>query len=244
MDPDGVNTNTGGMYWADGGGGGPPPLPTLVSLQLNPTNVIGGQTSQGTLTLSGAAPAGGAVVMLSRSNKAAIVPASVTIPEGVISASFTVSTNPVASATSVTIAASYNNSGVGATLWIGAAAPTPTPTLTPLPTPILTLTPTSTPLPVPGLSAITLNPTSVRGGLASTGTVTLSVPAPSGGAVINLVSSNTNVATVPASIIVPAGATSASFSVTTSPVSRPTSVVITAEYNNTSLSAILRVTRK
>jgi N-acetylneuraminic acid mutarotase len=242
MDPDGVNTNTGGMYWADGGGGGPPPLPTLVSLQLNPTNVIGGQTSQGTLTLSGAAPAGGAVVMLSRSNKAAIVPASVTIPEGAISASFTVSTNPVASATSVTIAASYNNSGVGATLWIGAAAPTPTPTLTPLPTPILTLTPTSTPLPV--LSAFTLNPTSVRGGSVSTGTVILSVPAPSDGAVIHLVSSDPNVATVPATVLMPAGAISVTFGVTTSRVSRLTSVVITAEYNNTSLSAILRVTRK
>jgi N-acetylneuraminic acid mutarotase len=258
MDPDGVNTNTGGMYWANAGGGGPPPLPTLVSLQLNPTNVIGGQTSQATFTLSGPAPAGGVVVMLSSSNSAASVSASVTVPEGAISANFTVSTTAVTSATSVTIGASYNNSNVIATLWIGASPPTPTATptststskSTPTPTPTSTSiagstpTPTSTPSLLPVLSSFTLNPTSVRGGLASTGTVTVSAPAPSGGAVITLVSSNPNVATVPASIIVPAGATSASFSVTTSRVTRLTSVVITATYNNSSISATLQVTRK
>jgi hypothetical protein len=244
MDPDGVNTNTGGMYWADAGGGGPPPLPTLVSLQLNPTSVIGGQTSQATLTLSGPAPAGGAVVMLSSSNGAASVPASVTVPEGAIAASFTVSTTPVAKATSVTIAASYNNSNVTATLWVGALSSSPTPTLTPLPTPTLTPGLTPTPVPLPTLTALTLNPASIRGGLASTGTVTLSAPAPSGGAEINLISSNTNVATVPASIIVPAGATSATFSITTRRVSRLTSVVISAAYNNTSVSATLQVTKK
>ena len=240
MDPDGVNTNTGALYWANSGGGGPPTLPTLASLQLNPTNVIGGQSSQGTLTLSSPAPAGGAVVMLSSSKGPASVPASVTVPEGAISASFTATTTPVSSATSVAIAASYNNSNVSATLWIGAATASPTPTLSPLPTP------TRTPMPVllPVLSTFTLNPTSVRGGSASTGTVTLSAPAPSSGAAITLVSSNTNVAIVPANIFVPAGATSASFSVTTSQVSRPASVVITAEYNSTSLSATLRVTKK
>jgi N-acetylneuraminic acid mutarotase len=254
MDPDGVNTNTGGMYWANTGGGGPPPLPTLGSLQLNPTNVIGGQTSQATLTLSGPAPAGGALVTLSSSNAAASVPASITVPEGASSASFTVTTNPVSYATSVTIAASYNNSNVSALLWLGAApsTPTATPTSTPTPTPTSTSiagstptpTPTSTPSLLPVLSSFTLNPTSVRGGLASTGTVTLSAPAPSGGAVITLVSSNPNVASVPASIIVPAGATTATFSITTRRVSRLTSVVISAAYNNTSVSATLQVTKK
>ena len=260
MDPDGVNTNSGAMYWADAGGGSPTPLPTLVSLQLNPTNVVGGQTSQATLTLSGPAPAGGAVVMLSSSNGAASVTASVTVPEGAISASFTVNTIPVPSATSVSIGTSYNNSNVIATLWIGASSPTPTstptsiskststltPTSTPatLPTSTLTPAPTATPASLPALSSFTLNPASVRGGSASTGTVTLSAPAPAGGAVINLISSNANVVTVPASIIVPAGATSASFGVTTGRVTRLTSVVITATYNNTSVSTTLQVTRK
>jgi N-acetylneuraminic acid mutarotase len=262
MDPDGVNTNSGAMYWANSEGGGLPTLPTLAALQLNPTTVMGGQTSQATLTLSGPAPSGGAVVMLSSSNSAASVPASVTVPEGAISANFTVSTTSVASATSVTIGASYNNSNVIATLWIGASPPTPittpTPTsiskstLTPTSTPTTpptagstpTRTPTSTPSLLPVLRLFTLNPTSVRGGLNSTGTVTLSAPAPEGGAVITLVSSNPNVATVPASIIIPASATSASFTVITSRVTRLTSVVISATYNNTSVSATLNVTRK
>lgn len=328
MDPDGVNTNSGAMYWADAGGGGPPPLPTLVSLQLNPTNVIGGQTSQATLTLSSAAPAGGAVVMLSSSNGAASVPASITVPEGANSANFIVSTNLVSKATSALIAASYNNSNVSALLWIGAAPPTPTFTPPPTPPPTLVsllLNPSSviggqtsqgtvtlsnpapaggavvtlssnngaasvpanvtvsggalsasftvntTPVssatsatiaanynnsnvsatlsigaasPLPALTALTLNPASVRGGWTSTGTVTLSGPAPAGGAVITLSSSNTNVATVPASITVPAGATSATFTVSTRRVSASTSVVISAQYNNTSISTPLTVTRK
>jgi N-acetylneuraminic acid mutarotase len=254
MDPDGANTNTGGMYWANSGGGGPTPLPTLASLQLNPTNVIGGQTSQATLTLSGPAQAGGAVVLLSSGKGAASVPASVTVPEGAISASFTVTTTAVAWATSVSIAANYNNSTVNETLWIGAGSPQPTltptaiatitTTVTALPTLVPTSTPATTPMPLPTLSTLTLNPASVRGGLTSTGTVTLSAPAPSGGAVINLFSSNPNVVAVPTSIIVPAGATSVSFNVITSRVSRPISVVISAEYNHASISATLQVTRK
>ncbi len=222
MDPDGVNTNTGGMYWANARGGGLPPLPTLSSLILSPTSVIGGQTSQGTVTLSNAAPTGGAIMALSSSNGAASVPASVTVAEGAISANFTITANPVSYATSVTITAAYNNSNASATLWVGAGSPTPLPTL----------------------SAIRLNPTTIKGGLTSTGTVTLSAPAPSGGAVISLASSNTNVATVLATITVPAGATSASFTVTTKRVSGRTSVVISAGYNNTNVSATLTVTKR
>src|SRR5437016_2283822 len=61
------------------------------------------------------------------------------------------------------------------------------------------------------LSSVTLTPTTVNGGVPSTGLVTLSGAAPSGGAVVTLSSSNTSVATVPASVTVPAGASSARF---------------------------------
>src|SRR5260370_33628145 len=59
----------------------PPPTHSLSSLTLNPTSVIGGaQSSTGTVTLSGPAPAGGAQVALSSSNPAtANVPSSVTV---------------------------------------------------------------------------------------------------------------------------------------------------------------------
>src|SRR5437660_4025860 len=57
----------------------PTPLPTVSSLTLNPTSVVGGlQSSTGTVTLSGPAPAGGAQVMLFSSNAAASVPSCMT----------------------------------------------------------------------------------------------------------------------------------------------------------------------
>ena len=58
----------------------------------------------------------------------------------------------------------------------------------------------------PTLSSLSVSPSSVVGGLqSSTGTVTLSGPAPAGGAQVTLSSSNTNVARVPASVTVTAG---------------------------------------
>src|SRR6266699_2151245 len=95
----------------------------------------------------------------------------------------------------------------------------------------------------PSLTSLTLNPSTVVGGLlgSSTGTVTLSGPAPSGGAVIALSSSNASVASVPATVTVPAGATTASFTVNTSIVLVSTSVTISASYNSTTQTATLTV---
>ncbi len=96
--------------------------------------------------------------------------------------------------------------------------------------------------PLPTVSSLTLNPSTVVGGLgSSTGTVTLSGPAPSGGAVISLSSSNPSVASVPASVTVPAGATSATFTVNTSMVIVSTSVTISTSYNSTTQTATLTV---
>ena len=97
----------------------PPPLPTVASLELNPTSVVGGtQSSTGTVTLSGPAPAGGAQVLLSSSNGAASVPSSVTVPAGATSATFRVNTSMVLVTTSANISASYNGTTRTATLTI------------------------------------------------------------------------------------------------------------------------------
>jgi hypothetical protein len=80
------------------------------------------------------------------------------------------------------------------------------------------------------LSSLALNPTSVTGGNSSTGTVTLSEPAPAGGAQVVLSSSNTTAATVPSSVTVAAAATGASFTVSTSVVAASTTVTISAGY--------------
>jgi hypothetical protein len=92
------------------------------------------------------------------------------------------------------------------------------------------------------LSAVSVNPSSVAGGSGSTGTATLSAAAPAGGILVSLASSNTAVATVPASVTVAAGATSATFPAATSGVAASTAVTISASYNGVTKTAVLTVT--
>jgi hypothetical protein len=79
---------------------------------------------QGTVTLSSAAPAGGAPVSLSSSNAAAQVPGSVSVGQGSTTANFTVTTSSVSSATNVTITGSSGGATrqVSLTLQPGLAA--------------------------------------------------------------------------------------------------------------------------
>src|SRR6185503_2446861 len=84
------------------------------------------------------------------------------------------------------------------------------------------------------LSAVSVSPTSVVGGTTAQGTITLTGGAPSGGAVVTLSSANTSVVSVPASVTVAAGASSATFGVNTSSVAANTGVTITATYGGVS----------
>jgi LmbE family N-acetylglucosaminyl deacetylase len=93
----------------------------------------------------------------------------------------------------------------------------------------------------PAVSSLSLSPSAVVGGGSSTGTVTLTLAAPSGGAAVTLTSSNATVATVPASVTVSEGSTSATFAVSTSPVTATTSVTISATYNGQTQTATLTV---
>jgi hypothetical protein len=92
--------------------------------------------------------------------------------------------------------------------------------------------------------SLDVSPTSVVGGRAAVGTVMLSAPAPSAGISITLRSSNTNAATVPASVNVLAGRTSANFSITTRSVTADTDVVITATNAGTNATSTLQVRRQ
>jgi thermitase len=196
---------------------GSPTQPSLSSLSLNPTSVVGGNSSTGTVTLTAPAPSGGFVVNLSSSNTSvATVPSSVTVPAGATSANFTVATNPVSSVRSVTITAAAGGITRTATLTVNPPASNVT------------------------LQSLTISPTSVWGGSTATGTVTLSGPAPAGGAVVQL-RSNSNRASVPSSITIPAGATSARFTIQTRSAFSVTTVTITATYNGVSRSAQLTV---
>jgi hypothetical protein len=76
------------------------------------------------------------------------------------------------------------------------------------------------------LSSITVSPNDVLGGTPVTGTATLTAPAPTGGLAVALSSDDPAAATVPTGVLVPAGARSATFPVTTLVVPNPQSSLI------------------
>lgn len=96
--------------------------------------------------------------------------------------------------------------------------------------------------PPPGLAGLVLDPARVRGGGSVFAVVTLTAPAPTGGVAVALASSDAARATVPASVTVAAGATSAPLLVATRPTRRDAPVTITASAGGAMLSAAVTVT--
>lgn len=191
-----------------------PGAPELTGLSLSPSAVTGSKTAAGTVTLDRAAPSGGALVSLSSSDPAAAsVPASVTVAQGASSATFTVTTVSLSPGRTATISASRR--GVTKTADLAVLEP--------------------------AVSALTLTPGSFAGGCkSSTGKVTLTARAPAGGIVVPLASTNP-VAVVPASVTVPAGASSATFPITAPAVTANQAGTVTASFGGGSRSAGLTV---
>jgi hypothetical protein len=123
-------------------------------------------------------------------------------------------------------------------------APAPAPTPPPAPPPPAPEPPPPPPPPPepPRLSSLSLSETSVPGQASPTGTVTLTSAAPTGGAVVRLESSNVDAARIPSSVTVAAGATTATFTITTPTVSSRVNVTITASYAGVERTATLTVT--
>jgi hypothetical protein len=343
------------------------PAPSLAQVTVNPGFVVGGASSQGTVTLTEPAPAGGSVVSLASSNPAATVPASVTVPANAFSANFTITTTAVGAVTPLNISGSLSSNaqtsftvnpgglisqtgwslvsvdsqetscyngvatnafdGNSSTLWhtqfCGSAPPTPhqisinlgasynltafqylprqdgsacgwikdyafyvssdgvnwgtavatgtfnygnlsttcpgpgagVPSALQIAFPQTTgqyiqlvaldelqghpwtsvaelnvLGTASANNPPPSLAQVTVNPAIVVGGASAQGTVTLSGPAPAGGAVVSLASSDPS-ATVPLTVTVPANAFSATFTITTTAVGAVTQPNISGSYS-------------
>lgn len=188
----------------------------LQSLTILPTTVIGGGVVAvtGTVKINAPAPATGAKVLLSDDSDAAAAPASVTIPSGATEATFAITHSSVPVNTVVTLTGVYNA--------------TKSDTLTLIP---------------PRLKALTLNRSTVVGGTATvvTGTVTLNAKAPGGGTVVTLSSSEPSAASVPTSVTVPAGATSATFTVTHSKVVSQVVVTLTASGGGATFTKTLTI---
>ena len=197
---------------------GPVGPAALNSLSLSPAAVTGSQSATGTVTLTGAAPAAGALVSLTSANPAASVPGSVTVPANASSANFTVNTTTVGSTTAGNITASYSGVTKSTTLTVNPATPA-------------------------ALSSLTINPTTVVGGSTSVGTVTLNKVTASA-VLVNLTSNKPAKATVPANVTVPAGASSATFNIATAATNKKISASITASYAGVNKSATLTIIRR
>ena len=191
---------------------------TLNSLAVNPASVSGGQSSTGTLTLSAGAPTAGATVGLTSANPAATVPVSVTVPAGASSANFIVTTSAVSSTTAGNITASYAGVSKSAALTVTAPAPA-------------------------AFSTLTLNPRTVVGGSSSTGTVALNKTTATP-LVVALTSNKPANASVPATVTIPAGASSATFNIATATTNKKINVSIGASLGGVSKSATLTIVRR
>jgi hypothetical protein len=186
--------------------------PQLASIALSPATVQGGASSKATVSLTGPAPAGGLKVSLSSSVSAATLPADVLIGAGKSSGVVTVKT----AAVPVLKVASISGTLAGISM-----------------SSVLTINP-------PVLISLTLSPAKVVGGANSTGTVTISSPAPTGGLVVSL-QSNQGSASVPSKVTVPAGKTTAKFGVKTSKVKSSTTVSITGSLSGVTETATLTI---
>ncbi len=145
------------------------------------------------------------MTLTSSAPSVAAVPASATVGQGNDSITFDVDTDAVTEAGDVWITATYN----GVTQRVR-----------------LTVVPTSPTVTLESLSV----PEYVARGESLTGSVTLSSAAPSGGITVTLAGSRAGIATIPASVTVPFGETSAEFTITTnasSPVKRGVHVTAT-----------------
>jgi uncharacterized protein (TIGR03437 family) len=190
---------------------------TISGLTISPSSLTAGQTGTGTVTMASPAGASGGSVNLSSSSPAVTVPASVAVPAGETTATFPVTASLVTSPATATITASSANS-TSATVNVIPASTTQTG-------------------PVSTLASLSVAPSSVTSGEAAAGTVTLASLAPAGGVVVGLASNNQG-ATVPVSVTVPAGQTTATFPVETSTVSTPATATITAASANTQAATL------
>ena len=185
-------------------------LPTigflLFGLTLNPEIVVGGNEVTGTVTLAAPAPVGGTTIALTSNNPAADLSTPLIIAEGNTSSVFTITTDSVSSNTIVDITAQESTKAISQQLIIVPVNQTN-----------------------PVLSDLSLSSYTSSGGDTITGTVTININAPIGGTTINLSSDKPTIASVPPTVKIPQGKTSAVFSITIDDVDKNYLVTISAE---------------
>ena len=188
--------------------------PVLAGLAVDRPQVTGGSRATGTVLLSAPAPAGGVQVALAAGSGAVVIPSDVQVAAGESSATFAIATTPVTMLTVTTLSATL--AGVGKTV-------------------TFTLTPR-----VQHTGAtLSLAIGALAGGRDAFAIVTLAEPAPAGGALVALASSDPALAPVPATVLVPAGAKSMEFAIRTTAPIKPAAIMIVASYKGASSSATM-----
>lgn len=185
----------------------------VLLLSLNPSPVKGGSISVATLTLTCHVPAAGLTIGLASDNAAATAPATVTVAGLATSVQFNVNTLAVPADLAANITAAVNGTMITTTL----------------------------PIQAPVLTDLSLSPTQLKVGGTSTGTVTLDSAAPAGGITVSLTSTDSTVVSVPATVNVAAGATTATFTATAQNVSIDSGATISASFHGVTKSVNMSV---
>jgi uncharacterized protein (TIGR03437 family) len=189
---------------------------TVSSLQCVTTSLSADASTPCMVTLSKAASGPGATVSLANTAPGVLtVPNSVLVPAAATSATFSASTAALTADQPATVTASLNGSSKPVTL-------------------SLVSTPT-----VFGLQCVA---TSLTANASTSCAVTLSKAASGSGATVTLANTAPGVLTVPASVLVPAGANSAAFSASTGALTSPQTATLTASYKQFSRSFDLSLT--
>ncbi len=150
--------------------------------------------------------------------KEVVVPASVTVPAGIYTITFPITTAKVTTTVTSTITATLGTSHFARSI---------------------TVTPTGT-VANPTITGMTFPVTTLVGGTGTTATVTLSAP-PSASLTMS-VKSNQKEVIVPASVTVPAGANTVTFPITTAKVTTNVTATITATLGTSHFGRSITVT--
>jgi hypothetical protein len=188
-------------------------LPPTAKIRISPPVVTSESTAKATITLSGNAPLGGLVIDLESDESAASVPSSITVPEGLKTATFNIAAGKVTEETYAYISAIVDGVSSEASLTIRPKSIKPT---------SLSIT------------------ESLVGGTSGTGTITLSDPAPLGGLDIDLATNNASVS-LPLVVKVAEGSKTANFTFTTSAVSSTITATVSAKANGATVTDTIEV---
>lgn len=179
----------GNVYYCINGGNitvTPTQVPVLTGFTVLKPTVVGGFANTGTLTVDFAG-GGNQIVTTSSNNANATVPNTVTIPNGSLSANFTINTTAVMTDQTATISATLRTTTKTAQFGITRDV---------------------------GPESLTINPSTIGGGARAIGTVYLTQPAPVGGVVINMTDNGPELAVNP-NVIVASGYQQQNFTVVT-----------------------------